>query len=201
MSTLSATTEVAADAAQGIISPIKFAHVVFRTSRFREMIDWYKLVLNAGVAFENEFISFITYDEEHHRVAFVSVDNLADPPEGIAGVQHLAYGYATLRDLLQNYARLAEKGIKPAWAINHGPTTSLYYVDPDGNQLEFQVDNFDTVEEAGAFFFSRSFAVNPIGVDIDPAELYERLLAGESEEKLKERPPSGPRNLEGIGIR
>lgn len=37
---------------------------------------------------------------------------------------------------------------------NHGPTTSLYYRDPDGNQIETQVDNFETAEEATAFMNS-----------------------------------------------
>jgi hypothetical protein len=33
-------------------------------------------------------------------------------------------------------------------------TTSLYYADPDGNQIELQVDNFATPEEGTAFIES-----------------------------------------------
>lgn len=184
-----------------IKSPIKLAHVVFRTSRFAEMIDWYKKVLNAAPAFESDSIAFLAYDDEHHRIAFINVPNLADQPAGQAGVHHVAFTYENLDTLLQNHERLKDMGVEPIWPVNHGPTTSLYYADPDGNQLEFQVDNYDTVEESGEFFFSDAFATNPIGVDVDPAELRQRLQAGEDQAELKRRAPSGPRGVESIPIR
>ena len=77
----------------------------------------------------------------------------------------------------------------------------MYYSDPDGNQIELQVDNYPTVEEAGDFFFSPAFAKNPIGVDFDPAELARRLRAGEDELAIKVRPDSGARGVETIPLR
>ncbi|BAI96200.1 MULTISPECIES: VOC family protein [Sphingobium] len=186
---------------QPVVSPAHFAHVVFRTSRIDAMSHWYKTVLHAHAAFETEILVFLTYDEEHHRVAILNVEGLAEQPDGVAGLQHIAYSHKSLHDLLGNYVRLREKGIVPKWAVNHGPTTSLYYADPDDNQVEFQVDNYDTLEEATAFFYSEAFAINPIGVPFDPDALYERLLAGEDERQLKLRPQSGPAGVEIIGIR
>lgn len=185
----------------GIVSPIKLAHIVFKTSRFRKMIDWYRLVLNGAIAFEDEGIAFLSYDDEHHRVAFIHVPGLDEQPGTTAGMHHVAFTYGSLTQLLDNHARLAEQGIEPAWCVNHGPTTSLYYNDPDGNHLEFQVDNYATVEEAGEFFFTEAFATNPIGVDFDPAELRRRLEAGEKEQRLKLRPPSGERSVDSIPLR
>ena len=192
---------MASAAAGTIASPIKLAHVVFRTSRLDEMLAWYKQVLNATTAFESPDIAFLAYDDEHHRVAFINVPGLGEQPAGIAGVHHVAFTYDNLELLLGNYERLRDLGITPAWPVNHGPTTSLYYLDPDGNQLEFQIDNYDTVEEAGRFFLSDAFATNPIGVDFDPEELLSRLRAGEDQAKLKLRPSSGPRGVESIPIR
>ena len=183
-----------------IASPIKLAHVVLRTPHFKEMIAWYKLVFNATAAFENEGIAFLAYDDEHHRIAFINMPGLKEKPKGIMGVDHVAFTYDNLRLLLDNFARLKGLGIAPTWAVNHGPTTSLYYTDPDGNYLEFQVDNYDTVEEAGQFFFSDAFETNPIGVDFNPEELRQRLLAGEDEDTLKMRPPSGPRGVDTHGL-
>ncbi len=194
--------DTAAAASVGsIVSPIKLAHFVLRTSRFDEMLAWYKVVLNATAAFESPSIAFLAYDDEHHRVAFLNVPGLAPQSDGVAGVHHVAFTFANLKTLLENYVRLRDQGIKPAWPVNHGPTTSLYYVDPDGNQLEFQVDNYDTVAAAGEFFFTEDFEKNPIGVDFDPEELLARLRAGEDETKLKLRPPSGPRGVETIPLR
>ena len=180
----------------GVVSPSRLAHVVLRTSRFEELLAWYKLVLNATPAFESPTIAFLAYDDEHHRIALIKVPDLAPPPAGIAGVHHFAFTYDTLQDLLGNYARLKERGVTPVWGVNHGPTTSLYYADPDGNQIECQVDNCPTVEEAGEFFFTDAFAENPIGVDFDPDELHRRLMAGEDEAALKRYARKGPRGVE-----
>ena len=79
--------------------------------------------------------------------------------------------------------------------MNHGPTTSIYYRDPDGNELETQVDNFKDADEATEFMKSKAFADNPIGVDFDPEEFITRLQNGEKEEVLMKRPQSGPRGL------
>ena len=184
-----------------IKSPVKLAHVVFRTSRFAEMIVWYKKMLNAHAAFESDSIAFLAYDDEHHRIALINVPGLAEQPAGQAGVHHVAFTYDSLDTLLTNYERLKAMGVEPIWPVNHGPTTSLYYADPDGNQIECQVDNYDSVEEAGEFFFSDAFAINPIGVDLDPAALHQRLQSGEDQQALKTRPPSGPRGVETIPIR
>lgn len=191
-----APTTDTAPAPGAIVSPVRLAHVVLRTSRFKELIAWYKLVFNATPAFEDEGIAFLAYDDEHHRIAFLNMPNLATQQPGVAGVHHVAFTYASLTDLFGNYERLRDLGIVPAWSVNHGPTTSLYYADPDGNQLEFQVDNYETVEEAGEFFFTPEFAANPIGVDFDPEELLARMRAGDDEASLKARPASGPRGVE-----
>ena len=189
------------DAAAPVISPVKLAHFVLRTSRYDELVNWYKTVFGAHAAFENEMLTFLTYDEEHHRVAILRMPDLGEQPAGIAGVHHVAFTYASLGDLMSQYARLRDLGIKPVFVVNHGPTTSLYYADPDGNQLEFQVENYDTIEESTQFFFSKEFAENPIGVEFDPEDLLKRLNAGEDETKLKMRPAGPIPNLADVKLR
>jgi len=146
-----------------MITPSKFAHVVYKTPRLDEMIEWYERVLGAHIAFRNDFIAFLTYDDEHHRVALVKA------PE--PGVEHVAFTYESLTALVDTYTRLRDSGVTPYWTIDHGPTTSMYYRDPDGNQIELQVDNFPDAEALHAFFHSETFAANPIGVDFDPEDL------------------------------
>ena len=189
-----------ADPRTQIVSPVRLAHIVLRTSRFHELLDWYKLVLNAHVAFQDDGIAFLAYDEEHHRIAMINVPGLAEQPVGAAGVHHYAFTYESLPVLFGNYERLKECGIEPLWCVNHGPTTSMYYGDPDGNQVELQVDNYDTVEVAGEYFFSDAFTTNPIGVDFNPADIIARLKSGENETEIKLRPESGPRGVEDIRL-
>jgi len=202
MSTAPVLTDRKTEAADpSIVRPAKLAHFVLRTSRYPEILAWYKLVFGARLVFGSDIISFLTYDDEHHRFAILNIPKLADQAEGVAGVHHIAFTYATLKDLMAHYERLRDHGIKPAFVINHGPTTSLYYADPDGNQLEFQVENYDSVEESTKFFFSPEFAENPIGVEFDPEDLLRRLRAGEPEAELKKRPRSGAKGLDDVKLR
>lgn len=160
------------------IVPQKLAHVVIRTSRFAEMLDWYRTVLHAKTSYENPVIAFLTYDDEHHRIALINTPQFRAPDQDYTGVDHVAFAYGSLHDLLSTYERLKSKGIVPFWCINHGPTTSMYYRDPDGNELELQVDNYEDVDEATAYFYSDAFAADPIGVDFDPDALLAKLRAG-----------------------
>jgi catechol 2,3-dioxygenase-like lactoylglutathione lyase family enzyme len=171
--------------ANSAVRPGGFVHVVLRTSRYPAMLEFYKLVLNAWEVMASEGGAFLTYDEEHHRVAIVKIDNLPDSNRGVAGIDHFAYAYGSLGDLLANYVRLKEKGVLPYWCINHGPTTSLYYRDPDGNQIETQTDNFDTGEELTDFFHTDAFRNNPIGVQFDPDRMVELYREGRPEPELK----------------
>ncbi len=201
MTTQTSLKTADATSQSAIVPPIKLAHFVLRTSKYEELVAWYKLVFGARASFENELLSFLTYDDEHHRVAILRVPDLAEQPAAAAGVHHIAFTYATMADLMGQYERLRDLGIKPVFVINHGPTTSLYYADPDGNQLEFQIENFPTIEESTQFFYSDEFAENPIGVEFDPDELLRRLRAGEPEAELKKRPRVGARGLADVKLR
>ena len=159
------------------VAPAKLAHVVLRTRRFDEALRWWTQLVAGQVVYANGFLGFITYDDEHHRVALINVGSGAEGPGG-AGLDHVAFTYATLGDLLETYARLRNAGVEPHWCINHGPTTSLYYRDPDGLQAELQIDNFPTLDALAEWFASGAFATNPIGVEFDPEQLLARYEAG-----------------------
>lgn len=181
--------EATLDRARGRVAPCKLAHVVRRTSRFPEMVRWYETVFAAHPVYSDDTIAFLTYDDEHHRFAIAHIPGLPDRPEFAAGTDHVAFTHASLGDLLYTYARLRHEGIEPYWCINHGMTTSMYYRDPDGNRIEFQADNFQTVEEGNAWIRSGDFAANPIGVVFDPEDLLARFRGGEPLASLARRPP------------
>jgi catechol 2,3-dioxygenase-like lactoylglutathione lyase family enzyme len=171
------------------IAPKKFAHFVLKTARFEEVIEWYRTVLQARIVTRNEMLCFLSYDEEHHRLAIAKMPQAVAAPPGSAGVDHVAYTYAGLSELLATYRRLKAAGIEPVWCINHGPTTSMYYRDPDGLRVELQIDNFATDQELNAYFTSADFQQNPIGVTYDPDELARRYEEGVPLEELLRRAP------------
>ena len=177
------------DNAHPVITPVKLAHIVLRTPRFKESVEWWTTVLGAVPRHENDFLTFLTYDDEHHRLAILSAPHLGENDRTSSGLEHVAFTYADLDALLSTYERLAAVGITPIAPIHHGMTLSMYYADPDGNQVELQVDVMSP-DEAEAFMASDVFAANPIGVGFDPADLVARRSSGEAIESLLEYTPS-----------
>jgi catechol-2,3-dioxygenase len=166
-------------------SPKKLSHIVLQTNRRREMIDWYCTVLGAEILYEAERISFISYDNEHHRVAFLDPGPLTERQPNAAGLNHVAFTMGSLDDLTENYLRLKELGIRPHRCVNHGVTTSMYYHDPDNNQVELLIDNFATDVAGKAYMRGRSKSdKNPVGVVYEPDELVTRVRAGLRIEEL-----------------
>ena len=165
------------------VRPQKFVHVVYRTRRFDQMLAWYEFVFDAKVQYQNPVLAFLTYDDEHHRFALVNLavlqpDGSETEKQGTIGVDHVAYTYGSLEDLFDNYEQLKAKDIQPYWCVHHGMTVSMYYADPDGNQMEFQVDAFDSSEEATAFMCGPINAANPVGVEYDPEDWLVQMRAG-----------------------
>lgn len=166
-----------------MVAPVKFAHVVLKTSRYGEMLEWWCRLLDAKVRHGSDFISFLSYDDEHHRLAIVNFPNLETLNQTSAGVEHVAFTFASLDDLFSKYEELSAAGVLPYWTINHGMTLSAYYRDPDGNQVELQVDSMDN-QQADAFMNSPTFATNPIGIDVDFPSLITKRKSGVALEEL-----------------
>ncbi|KAL2836396.1 Glyoxalase/Bleomycin resistance protein/Dihydroxybiphenyl dioxygenase [Aspergillus pseudoustus] len=183
-----------------ILRPNSLAHIVFRTRDLPRMLDFWATFLGAERVFENEFIAFLRYDQEHHRVAIIQEQDTGSCVPTAAGLHHVAFSYPSLRALLRAHQERKRLQIVPGWCVNHGPTTSIYYKDPDGNAIETQVDNFDTIEEANAFMTSDEFRQNPIGTDINPEELLRQLCSGICESALKRRVEIGGRESVPAGV-
>lgn len=62
------------------VAPKALAHVVYRTRRLAEMLEWYGTVFGAGVQHQNPAMTFLTFDDEHHRFAFLDLSVI--DPEG-----------------------------------------------------------------------------------------------------------------------
>lgn len=165
-------------------APSKLAHVVFRTHQLDVMVAWWERALEARTVFRNAQLAFLTYDDEHHRLAIVADPKAAPAQKRSVGLEHIAFTFASLGDLVAKYEQLSAAGVAPYWCVNHGPTTSMYFRDPDRNQVELQVDNFPDNESLAAWFRSGAFKANPLGVTFDPADLAARYHAGEDETSL-----------------
>lgn len=163
--------------------PTQIAHVVFGTHRYAEMVHFYRTLFDARVkSSSTDAISFLTYDEEHHRLAIVDLgpeqSTIAQREPG-SGLRHIAFSWDTVGDLMNVYRQARDVlGVVPTIATRHGASLSMYYDDPDGNRIELQVDTLDA-EAADAFMSTDAFRSNPLGQPFDPEELVGALSRGE----------------------
>lgn len=160
------------------VRPSRFSHMVVKTRQFPEMVAFYKTVLSAQPMFETDQVCFLTYDEEHHRIMIGNAPNAEPRDPAAVGVVHWAYAFDDFEQLANAYRRLRSEGILPKSCINHGFTTSLYYADPDGNEVELAVDNFDDPKSMNDWFATGAFDRNFVGVPFDPEEFVEQQSKG-----------------------
>ena len=175
-----------------------------KTRRLDQMIAWYGTVAGLAVVFKWPGGAFLTNDGANHRLALLTSPRLSDDAQKLlhTGIHHLAFEFPALDDLLATYTRLAANGIRPHFTVDHGMTTSFYYIDPDGNSVEMQSDNFGDWERSTNFMRSApEFAADPIGTLVDPEQMVRARAEGASQLEVHERgyagayPPPEPRDI------
>lgn len=180
-------------------------HYGLTTANLETMSQWYATVLGMSVVFETSSplgkdapitvsASWVTNDTANHRIGLIAIPALTRDAQksGHTRLQHIAYEYASLDDLLDTYVRLKEAGILPLLAADHGPTISMYFADPDGNSVELLADNFGDWAESGHFMrTSPEFAARPMGSYVDPDKLVAARAAGGSAAEIRRRAYAG----------
>jgi catechol 2,3-dioxygenase len=165
---------------QAVICP-HLHHIFLKTTRLDEMKAWYATVLGLRPNFEWDDGAFMTNDDANHRLVIFTSPAVTEDTEKVvhSGLHHMAYEYGSGDDLIKTYGRLKSQGIRPHAALDHGLTMSFYYLDPDGNSLELQYDNFGDWAKSTEFMrTSPAFAADPIGKPVDPEALVEARMRG-----------------------
>lgn len=158
---------------------LQITEVVLQTARWQEMKDWYSAFLGVEPFLETETLCFRRVSSVHNQLfVLLHFPALQDRPESVTGLNHAQFRCNTLGDTLDRYERLKAVGIVPERSVNHGPGTSFYYRDPDGNTMEISGRNFAIEAEARAYMQSDAFQRNPRGVAIDPDDFVAKFRNG-----------------------
>ena len=163
--------------------PIKLSHYVLQSQNPHCLASWYAALLDAEIVFKTDFLTLLTYDDEHHRIAFAALPPAADGQiakreNGRPGLSHVAFGFESLSELLTCFENAKGRGDAPVVSIHHGPTISLYYKDPDGNNVETFIECFPNAKAAMDYLLSPAFQENPIGVPFDADAALTKLKSG-----------------------
>lgn len=161
------------------------------TSNLDAMLEWYRAVLGMSVVHRTASATgekaagltaaWTTNDEENHRLAFAALPSLTrDPERGKhPRLQHVAFEYVNLDDLLGTYVRLKDLGILPVLCTDGGSQIAFYYEDPDHNSVELNVSNYnDDFTATEHLQHSSEFAANPLGCFVDPDKLIAARSSG-----------------------
>jgi catechol-2,3-dioxygenase len=171
-----------------------FHHFNLKTTRLQEMIDFYRTLVGAQVIFQDQIGAWLSNDDANHRIALLAFPNFVDDPEKETrtGMHHSAFEYASFDELNSNYLRLKDQGITPALCLDHGMTLSYYYADPDGNNVELQVDCFGDWHRSREWMHtSEEFKANPIGQFVDPEQIAADRAGGLSFEDIHAKAMAG----------
>lgn len=187
------------------IVPPKLAHYGLLTANLDAMVEWYGKVLGMAVNHRSKIpwiaritrqgppfsaFAFVSNDDMDHRIVFFEMSDAGIDPDKRrhTGLQHIAFEYASLDDLLGTYVRLKSSGIQMLWAADHGVGTSIYYEDPDRNVVEIFVNNFGSPSKATEYLKT----ANPgRPAQVDPDKLVRAFEKGASAWDLHERAMNG----------
>jgi catechol 2,3-dioxygenase len=177
-------------------------HFGLATTNLEGMTAWYREVtgmeVNATAAIPRGKdlapvrAAFTSNDGEHQRMALFEIPGLTVDPDRDHHVhlQHVAFHFRTLDDLLDSYTRLKGRGIEPVSALDEGPHVAFYYRDPDGNPVEL---NANTVHDDSkdVEYFRNQGGRGGRPAPVDPNKLVAARNAGASPQELHERAVNG----------
>ena len=167
---------------------LQLAHFGLRTRNLATAIEWYSRVLDAQVRFQNEAAAFMSFDDEHHRFVLWDDGDTGEKPENARGVDHVGFSCGGPSELADEYERLKGLGVTPAMSVNHHFTSSLYYCDPDGNEVEITCDNMPTKAACSEFMATPAMAaaMQPpfFGSEFDPEKLLKLRKEGARDQEL-----------------
>ena len=143
----------------------KVGHVVLNVENVEACVQFYQDALGMEVMRHDResHMAFLSFGTQHHDIALFQI------PEGVErtprGLNHVAMqidgGEEELRVL---YGRLLTAGAQINSVVDHAETRSVYFSDPDGNELEIFCEMM--TPEEGMDHIRRTDVMRPL--DLEP---------------------------------
>jgi catechol 2,3-dioxygenase-like lactoylglutathione lyase family enzyme len=108
-------------------------HFGVLTGHLERMVDWYAKVVGMTTRYSTSrevgaSVTFLSNDRAHHRLAIITIPELQEDTDKKvhAKLQHVAFEYATIDDLLNSYARI--KGLGDRTSTDDGSRPSHLFL-------------------------------------------------------------------------
>ena len=116
----------------------RVGHVVIKMRDLDAAKRFYRDILGMKITDEREdFGVFFRFDDYHHDIAVFKVKDDAPAPQhnqvGLAHIALLADSFDTVKAM---YQHLKANNVPIVRTADHGITKSVYFQDPEGNELE-----------------------------------------------------------------
>ena len=147
--------------------PKEIGHVVLNVTDVERSTKFYSDVVGFQVSRYRPDGSgaFLTCGIIHHNLALFKAPAGARPTEkGAIGLNHFAFKVESYPALQAAHKRLVEAEATIDHIVDHGMTRSVYFLDPDGIEMELFCDTFATEEEGLNFMKSTGGRATPLDI-------------------------------------
>lgn len=122
--------------------PMRVGHLVLNVKDLAESTRFYTEILGFEISRQTPTGTFLTCGKIHHDLALFQAPEDALPvTNGQLGLNHFAVQVSDLDELTEVYHNLKGRDVVMDHNTDHGMTSSVYFMDPDGNRVEFFCNN------------------------------------------------------------
>ncbi|MBI3330116.1 MAG: VOC family protein [Nitrospinae bacterium] len=147
--------------------PKEIGHIVLNVTDVERSTKFYRDVVGFQVSRyrPDGTGAFLTCGIVHHNLAlFKAPEGVQPRGKGQIGLNHFAFKVESYKGLQEAHKRLVETGATIDHIVDHGMTRSVYFLDPDGIEMELFCDTFATEEEGLTFMKSTGGRATPMDI-------------------------------------
>jgi len=142
------------------LAPKQLGHLVIRVRDLVKAEDFYTRILGLTVTakFEGNALFMSANSDLSHELAIFTVDpDAPGPDENRVGLVHMAWQMDSFEDLKAVYQRLKDNDIGIVRISDHGLSLGVYFLDPEGNELETYYELPKSEWQVGDHIFDSKF--------------------------------------------
>ena len=148
--------------------PQEIGHIVLNVIDVKRSVEFYRDVVGFQVSRIRPGYTgaFLTCGVNHHNLAlFEATADFEPRTKKQIGLNHFAFKVEDYDQLQEAHQRLIDNNTIIDHIVDHGMTRSVYFLDPDGIEMELFSDTFATQEEGLAYMKATPGGADPMDIN------------------------------------